>query len=141
MNLRAFSNNWNATTNSALLTLIMKRRFTTRPAPAVSAVTAVLGVFMLIFGIAVFSQVRDLPGPAMIFVVVWLAAGIGIVIYHIANATRPKGVPTEIIEGEDDASEGKSAAERLQELEDLRSRKLISDAEYEAKRQEILRGI
>jgi hypothetical protein len=106
-----------------------------------SAVTAVVGVFMLIFGIAVFSQAEGLRGPAMIFLVVWVIAAIGIVVYHIANATRPSGVPTEIIEGEDDAAEAKPAAQRLQELEDLRSRKLISDTEYEAKRQEILRDV
>ncbi len=106
-----------------------------------SAIAAVVGVFMLIFAIVFFSQAKALPGPAVLFLVVWVAAVVGLIIYHVANATRPKGVPTEIIEGEDVSSGSKTTAERLQELENLRNRKLISDAEYDAKRQEILKDI
>ena len=43
---------------------------------------------------------------------------IGIIIYHILNATKPGGVPREIIEGKNDAPQSKSTSERLQELED-----------------------
>ena len=35
----------------------------------------------------------------------------------------------------------RSSAERLAELEELRRQRLVSDTEYEAKRQEILRGL
>jgi hypothetical protein len=119
-------------------TLTMKRRFTSRPTPAMSAFAAVVGVFVLIFAIVFFSQAENTPGSVAIFLVVWVMALIGGIIYHILNAPRPKGVPTAIIESESDSSASNSAVERLQELEDLRNRKLISDAEYETKRQMIL---
>ena len=123
----------------------MKRRFTSRPAPAASAITAVIGVFMLIFAIVFFSQAKAPPAIIGIFLVVWVVALVGVIIYHIVNATRPGGVPTSIIDAEDetddDSSPQKSSAERLKKLEDLREQKLISDAEYESKRQEILKGI
>jgi len=119
----------------------MKRQFKSRPAPAISAIAALVGVIMLIFAIVFFSQAKTAPGPVVAFLVVWVVAVIGIIIYHVANATKPGGVPTEVIEGEDDDAQAKSSAERLQELEDLRSRKLISDSEYESKRQDILRAV
>ncbi len=103
-----------------------------------SAIAAVVGVFMLIFALVFFSQAKNVPGPVAAFLVVWVLAVIGGIIYHLLNATQPKGVPTQIIESDSDSSASNSTAERLQELEDLRSRKLISDAEYETKRQKIL---
>jgi hypothetical protein len=106
-----------------------------------SAIAAVVGVFMLIFAIAMFSQIKAAPGPVVIFLVVWVLALIGIIGYHFVNATRPRGVPTEIIEGEDDLPQSRSSAERLQELEDLRRRQLVSEAEYQSKRQDILRQV
>jgi hypothetical protein len=106
-----------------------------------SAIAAVVGVLMLIFATMFFSQVKDPPGPALAFIVVWVIILVGIIIYHIANATRSSGVPTEIIEGEDGSPGSRSTAERLQELEGLRSRRLISEAEYEAKRKDILREV
>jgi protein-S-isoprenylcysteine O-methyltransferase Ste14 len=118
--------------------LNMKRRVTSRPTPVMSAIAAVVGVLILIFGIVFFSQAKDMPGPIVAFLVVWVLAAIGGIIYHLLNATQPGGVPTQIIESESGGAASGSTAERLQELEDLRSRKLISDAEYETKRQKIL---
>ena len=103
-----------------------------------SAIAAVVGVLILFFGIAFISQAKDAPGPAVAFMVVWVLAAICGIIYHVLNATQPEGLPTQIIESESDGAASGSTAERLQELEDLRSRKLISDAEYETKRQKIL---
>ena len=103
-----------------------------------SAVAAVVGVFMLIFALAFFSQAKSAPGPVVAFLVVWVLAAIGGIIYHLVNATRAGGVPTEIIESDSDSDSSNSTADRLRELEDLRSRKLISDSEYETKRQKIL---
>ena len=101
---------------------------------------------MLIFGLAFFSQAKSPPPIFGLFLFVWFAAVIGAIIYHVVNATRPGGVPTQIIETDDDVSQtpapkAKSSSERLQELQDLHNRKLISDTEYETKRQEILREV
>jgi hypothetical protein len=103
-----------------------------------SAVAALVGVFMLIFSLVSFSHVEAAPGPAVAFVVVWVMAVIGGIIYHLVNATRPGGVPTQIIESDSDSDVSGSTADRLQELEDLRSRKLISEMEYQTKRQKVL---
>jgi hypothetical protein len=119
----------------------MRRRFTSRPAPIASAVAAVVGVFVLILAIIFLSQVKNTPGPMLLFLAVWFVLLIGGIGYHLMNAARPGGVPTQIIEGEDEVSGQKSSSERLQELEDLRTRKLISDTEYEIKRQEILKQL
>ena len=64
-----------------------------------SAIAALVGVFMLIFALIFFSHVKAAPGPAA-FVVVWVIAVIGGIIYHLVNATRPRGVPTQIIESD-----------------------------------------
>lgn len=120
----------------------MRRRFTSRPAPAASAITAFIGVFMLIFALAFFSKAGTGGGFISLFLVVWVLAVIAVIIYHVTNAVRPGGVPNNIIESEDDASPApKSSAERLRDLEELRNCKLISDAEYERKRQEILNEV
>jgi hypothetical protein len=98
---------------------------------------------MLIFAIAFFSSVPDPrgAGPMSLFLVVWFVGLVGVIIYHVVNATRSKGVPTQIIEGEDSDADPKPAAERFRELEQLRTDKLVSDAEYEAKRQAILKEL
>ena len=119
----------------------MRRRFTSRPAPASSAIAAVIGVFMLIFAVAFFSKARAGGGIFGAFMVVWVVGVIAVIIYHVTNAIRPGGVPTNIIESEDSAPAPKTSAERLQELQQLRDGKYISDDEYERKRQEILRQV
>ena len=78
-----------------------------------------------------------MPGVAVAFMVVWFVALIGIMIYHGANAFGKKGIPTTIIEAED-SNENTPPRDRLQQLEDLKQRNLISEAEFQAKRQEIL---
>jgi hypothetical protein len=98
---------------------------------------------MLIFAVTFFSSAPNhrVAGPMSLFLVVWFVGLIAVIIYHVVNATRSKGLPTQIIESEDSDAAPKSAAERLEGLEELRSSKLVSDAEYEAKRQEILKQL
>lgn len=43
--------------------------------------------------------------------------------------------------GDDDTTQPKSTADRLTQLEELRSRNLISDSEYQAKRRELLKDL
>ena len=43
--------------------------------------------------------------------------------------------------GEDKEQPGRSASGQLAELEELHRRRLVSESEYQAKRQEILRGL
>jgi hypothetical protein len=126
----------------------MRRKFTSRPTPGASALAAIVGVFILIIAVAVMGPIISQSGntpPAMIlFLVVWVLGLIGMIGYNIVNAARPGGVPTQIVELQDDDSgasalnQPKSPAERLQELDDLRNRNLVSATEYAAKREEIL---
>ena len=119
----------------------MRRRFTSRPAPATSALTAIVGVFMLVFALVFFSHARAGGGMFAAFMLVWVLGLLGIIIYHVVNAVRPGGVPTNIIESEDGTPPVKTTAERLKDLEGLRDSKLISEAEYERKRQDIIREV
>jgi hypothetical protein len=115
----------------------MKRRYTSRPAPAMSAFAALVGVGMLGFGIFAMSQ----AGEFHPFFLLWIAVGVGVVGYHLVNAVSSKGVATEIIEAEDMGDEqtpAKSVAERLRELDLLKQHQLVSASEYESKRQQIL---
>ncbi len=43
--------------------------------------------------------------------------------------------------GDSESSQARTTADRLAELDELRRRQLVSGAEYEAKRQKILRGV
>ena len=99
---------------------------------------------MLILALTFFSNKRIGSNPfnpaTTGFMIFWFVGVTGIIIYHVINATRRGGAPTTIIESEEDEPPA-STANRLQELENLHHQKLISDAEYEMKRQEILKSI
>ena len=97
---------------------------------------------MLIFALIFFSQIHDapMPGPVMAFLGVWFLVLICIIGYHVINAASASGLPTTIVESEDH-NPTESISTRLKELEELRSSKLVTDAEYATKRQEILKGL
>ena len=124
----------------------MSKRYKSRPTPLASVLAAVVGTIMLVIVIALFSTLGSqgvrvpMPAPVAMFIGLWVLLVVGGIVYHITNAAKPGGVPTEIIEDESPlpSPSSRSTTERLQELEDLRSRDLVSDVEYEAKRREIL---
>ena len=98
-------------------------------------------VFMLIAGLVFFSQAQSPPPNIAIFLGICGVVLVVAIILNVVNAVSPGGLPTEIIESEQDVPGTKSSAERLQELDGLRSGKLITEAEYAAKRQEILKNV
>jgi high-affinity Fe2+/Pb2+ permease len=102
-----------------------------------SAITAVVGIFILVVGIGAISLAREFHP----FFILWIAVGVFIVGYHLVNALSGRAPATTIIESEDEPAEPKPVADRLRELDDLKQRQLVSDAEYEAKRTEILKDI
>lgn len=116
----------------------MRRRLYTRPTPGGSAIAIVVGIFMLIFGLGFLSQVHDAPPLVALFLVVWFGGLIAAIGYHIMNVVKDDGVPTGIMEIDDVPSDKKSPADRLKELDDLRSRNLVTGEEYQSKRREIL---
>jgi len=71
-----------------------------------------------------------------LFVAYSVVLGLLLVVVALAKGEKPRWRW-----GEEDLPQTKSAADRLAELEELRSRHLVSNSEYETKRREILRDI
>ena len=112
----------------------MKTKLTVRSSRMGSALAVVVGTGMIVLGLTTFS---DFP---RLFMVVWLIAAAGIVLYHAFNLVSGRGAAAEVLEGEvlADGPETRSAAARLEDLEHLRSKRLISQAEYDAKRNQLM---
>jgi hypothetical protein len=105
-----------------------------------SAVGAVVGIIMLMFGIGVMSKTQQFHP----FFILWIGVGVFIVGYHLINAISGRGPATTIIESEEEdetSAEARPVAERLRELEELRQQQLVSEVEYEEKRKEILKDV
>ena len=137
----------------------MPRQFRSRPAPWSSALAAIVGIGMLVLMLAIANRGCDSsdsngvprnsnagpPPVALVFIGLWCAALIGVIGYHIANATKKGGVPTQLIDEYDDTArthpDRPDTGERLRELDSLREQNLISAEEHAAKRREILSQI
>ena len=123
-----------------------------RPSKTVSAGSLIGMIFMLLFGIGFFILVGtvlyDNDAPVImkivftLFMIAWIATALFILIYHVLNITRVKGVPLFDIETESgpnaNSSEG-DPMQRLRGLEALKKDGLISEDEYIQKRQEIIK--
>jgi cytochrome c-type biogenesis protein CcmH/NrfG len=76
------------------------------------------------------------------FGVFWTLVAVAITIFSAMNVFSPRGLAHTEIEVENNSRFGDDALpfdERLRRLEKLRSDQLISDEEYQRKRQEIMR--
>ena len=120
-----------------------------------SAFAAATGIGMLIWGITAFSDMGGPsglpaghpgagPGDGMFtgFIVLWVVVGLGIVGYHVMNSVG-KAPPTEVVEVVEEVGRAPGGAPtsveaRLRALDDLYDKALVSPAEYERKRGEIL---
>ena len=114
-----------------------RRRVTYRPSRALAGFTTVVGVIFVLIGI--FAAIPQ----AGAFGVLWTLIAVGITAYNGYMAFGKKYIGPEInIEDEgapNPAPEGSSDAEsRLTQLAALHAKGLITDEEYEEKRQEIL---
>ncbi len=114
-----------------------RRRVTYRPSRALAGFTTVVGVIFVLIGIfAVIPQ-------AGAFGVLWTLIAVGITAYNGYMAFGKKYIGPEInIEDEAAPSPGRQDASdpeaRLTQLAALHEKGLITDEEYEEKRQEIL---
>lgn len=121
----------------------MRRRVTYRPSKSQSAFGAVVGVVFVLIGLFV---VIPTFGP---FGILWTLIAVGITGMNAYQAFGKKYVGPEIHieeEGETPRGDGQSSApgsreERLRELRSLYDQRLITQEEYEAKRQEILKQL
>ena len=113
---------------------MIPRRVRVRPSPGMSLFG---GIFGLIFvGIGFFVVIPN----AGLFGVFWTLTAIGITVTNFYNALSRRGIATEIIEV--DESQGTQDIEsRIQHLDQLRAKGLITAPEHEQRKAEILREI
>lgn len=104
------------------------------PSKTMSRFSAAVGIGMLVC-VALFFVSPAVAGIA--FVALWLLVMVGLIIYHLSNATSGRGVPHTRFEMQGQAGQSDQAA-RLRDLEKLRQDGLISEAEYRAKRTDIM---
>ena len=122
----------------------MRRRMRYRPSKASCVFGGIVGIIFSCIGVF---MVIPTFGP---FGILWTLIAIGITIYQFAMAAGKVSMGSWSIEDEDGAGEGsgsagdgsgRSAQDRLTELQNLYDRRLISQEEYEQKRQEILKEL
>jgi hypothetical protein len=111
------------------------RRVRVKPSKGMSLLTLVCGIVLLVFVVG-----RGLPMSGG-FGVVWIFFLLAIIAYHAFNAFSDRGAATQEIDVEgvepDPRTEG-NAADRLERLEGLRAKNLITEDEYRKKRAEII---
>ena len=122
----------------------MRRRMRYRPSKASCIFSGIVGIIFSCIGLFV---VIPSFGP---FGILWTLIAIGITVYQFAMAAGKVSMGSWSIEDEDGAGEGsgsagdssgRSAQDRLTELQNLYDRRLITQEEYEQKRQEILKEL
>lgn len=136
------------------------KRASIRPSPTVSVVQLIMSVLFLIFGVALMLTAAneaggDGSGFIMAFLVIWVVACLGTMIYSIVNLAsftgarnRPSALAIDVVEIEKE-DESRSAVSspggesmdfeaKLRKLEALRKDGILSEEEYQRKRKEIL---
>ena len=118
-----------------------------------ASIGSLIGIFfLLIFGIGFFVLVGNVLSdneapPAMsiafsLFMIAWIVTALIILVYHVLNLKRAKGLPLLDIETESGLQEDRTEVDhmqRLRSLEALKHDSLISEDEYRLKRAEIMK--
>ena len=116
-----------------------RKRVTYRPNKAQAAFGGVVGLVFVGLGVGLAIPTFGLFG------IFWTLVAVGITIFNFYQAFGKRYIGPEIsIEEEGAPSEvpsGNDAAARLRQLQSLYDQGLITDEEFEAKRQEILREL
>ena len=110
-----------------------RKRITYRPNKASGTFGVIWGGLFVVIGLVVVI-------PAFGFIgVIWTLAAVAITAMNGYRSFGKKYIGPEIhIEDDDVENSGASVEDRLQELRNLYDRSLITEEEYEAKKQEIL---
>ena len=113
-----------------------KRQVTYRPSKASGIFGIVWGGLFVVIGLVVVIPTFG------VFGVIWTLAALAITGMNAYRAFGKKYVGPQIsIEEDRESDGGVSVEERLQELRNLYDRSLITEEEYEAKKQEILKEL
>lgn len=112
----------------------MRKRVTVKLSRAQTLIVAFAALGLTIFGVATIVPMMGLFG------IIWtiLAASISVYYFYMAFGKRYVGPEIHI---EDETNSSADMTSRLQQLEALHAQKLITDEEYEKKRQELLRSL
>ena len=112
-----------------------KRRVTYRPSKASGIFGIIWGGLFVVIGLVVVIPTFGAIG------VIWTLAALAITGMNAYHAFGKKYIGPQISIEEDGEGDGVSMEERLQELRNLYDRSLITEEEYEAKKQEILKEL
>lgn len=134
-----------------------KKIASVRPSPLASVIGIVFGIVFLFFGFFLITGNSDQPAGAYapepggssfmaVFLVIWVIVCLGIVVYNLKNLSsysrrERERIPLtseDVVEIEQDGGQAMDFAERLRKLEGLRQDGLLSEAEFQAKRRQIL---
>ncbi|MCJ7675023.1 MAG: SHOCT domain-containing protein [Sedimentisphaerales bacterium] len=109
-----------------------------RPSKPVSAVAMVVGIIFI--GIGVFLVIPAI-GPFGVF---WTLAAFAITVYYGINVFSEHGVSHQVVEFEGDLKSDSKESDvetRLEKLESLKQKGLLTDAEYKDQRERILKEL
>ena len=123
----------------------MKKKVTVRPGRAGALIGGIVGVFFVLIGLTV-----AIP-QAGLFGIVWTAVAVFIAGSNLYNAFSEKGIVSHTIEIDEEGNvdytpgpeenPGSTVEERLNRLNDLYDKRLVTSREYEEKRKEILKDL
>lgn len=109
-----------------------------RPSKPMSALGMVIGIVFIFIGIFIV-----IPN-AGIFGIVWTLFAVIGVVYYAVNVFSEEGISHEVVDFESDLSNKEneeSVESRLEILESLKQKGLISDREYQEQREKILKEL
>lgn len=115
-----------------------RRNMSYRPSKGVCLMGGVVGVVFVLIGI--FNIIPKMG----LFGILWTALSGGLAVYYFFMAFGKGSMGTITVEEEDvpsPAAQEDDSAARLSELKDLYDQRLITQEEYEAKREEILKEL
>jgi len=109
-----------------------------RPSKPVSAVAMVMGIIFI--GIGVFLVIPAIGA----FGVFWTLAAVAVTVYYAMNVFSEHGVSHQVVEFEGDLKSDSKESDvetRLDKLESLKQKGLLTDAEYKQQRERILKEL
>lgn len=114
-----------------------------RPTKEASKFSFFIGILFCIFGLIFLIFIATIGSPALIgipFMIVWLSIAVYNTYYHYRNGftDNPIGM-YDIDSGDNDTKSEMSISDKLRELEKLKEDGLITEFEYQTKRQEIMK--
>jgi hypothetical protein len=98
------------------------------------------GIFFIVGIFFLIPKFLESGGPIW-FGLIWTIGALCLGIFNGYNAFSERGIAIEEIQFDNISKTQKSLSKRMQDLEQLRSQRLISESEYQTKRKEIISKI